>query len=123
MGENDIPKLHVTATPGLALFEGGDLLELARTWKNQKEVNVAGIHFIQEDSAAEIATAIDDWLLGDEFLGSLEVDPALLTTTSTSKTGGSDAGTGGSVSSGAPVSTGGRFLVALRCYVVESPSL
>jgi len=60
MGENDIPKLFVNAEPGFLL--AGRPREIARTWKNQKEVTVPGLHFIQEDSPDEIARAIDDWL-------------------------------------------------------------
>ena len=65
MGENDIPKLLISATPGLLLIN--DSLDLARTWKNQQEVTVDGLHFIQEDSPAEIASAIDEWLESDVF--------------------------------------------------------
>lgn len=63
MGENEIPKLMISATPGVLLADSS--LELARGWKNQKEVGVAGLHYLQEDSAAEIATAIDEWLTSD----------------------------------------------------------
>lgn len=68
MGENDIPKLLIVANPGVLLV--GDALELARTWKNQQEATVAGLHFMQEDSPDEIGLAIDDWLESDAFLGS-----------------------------------------------------
>ncbi|MYE85180.1 MAG: haloalkane dehalogenase, partial [Gammaproteobacteria bacterium] len=33
-----------------------------RAWPNQTEVTVKGSHFIQEDSPAEIAAALADWL-------------------------------------------------------------
>jgi haloalkane dehalogenase len=36
--------------------------ELCRTWPNQREVSVAGIHFIQEDSPGHIAAALKLWL-------------------------------------------------------------
>ena len=36
--------------------------EFARTWPNQREVTVAGLHFIQEDSAADIVAALQAWL-------------------------------------------------------------
>ena len=36
--------------------------EFARTWKNQTEVTVKGLHFIQEDSPKEISSALKDWL-------------------------------------------------------------
>ena len=60
LGVNNIPKLLVNAIPGLLLT--GRPLEYARTFKNQTEVTVPGLHFIQEDSPKEIATAIDNWL-------------------------------------------------------------
>lgn len=56
----NIPKLLVSAEPGFLLV--GDYLDYARTFPNQKEVTVTGVHFIQEDSPVEIANAIDDWL-------------------------------------------------------------
>ena len=56
------PKLFVDADPGFLLT--GPLREFARTWANQTEVTVAGSHFVQEDSGAEIGAAIADWLRG-----------------------------------------------------------
>jgi haloalkane dehalogenase len=55
-------KLLVNAKPGAILR--GDLLERVRRWPNQREVEVAGIHFIQEDSPDEIGRAISEWLGG-----------------------------------------------------------
>ena len=40
----------------------GKQREFCRKWKNQTEVTVEGIHFIQEDSPHEIGTAIQEWL-------------------------------------------------------------
>ena len=57
-----VPKLFVNADPGAILT--GPQRELCRGWPNQTEVTVAGIHFIQEDSGAEIGAAIADWYLG-----------------------------------------------------------
>lgn len=57
---SDIPKLFVNADPG-AILVGGQR-EFCRTWPNQTEVTVPGIHFIQEDSPDEIGIAIVDWL-------------------------------------------------------------
>jgi haloalkane dehalogenase len=59
MAENDIPKLFVNADPGAILV--GDQREFCRSWRNQTEVTVAGSHFIQEDSGAEIGRAIAAW--------------------------------------------------------------
>ena len=55
-----IPKLLIVGEPGVILT--GDTLEFARTWPNQTEISVPGLHFLQEDSPQEIATAIDDWM-------------------------------------------------------------
>lgn len=56
---SDVPKLLVVAEPGAILR--GRQLELARSWPNQTEVTVPGIHFVQEDSGPAIGTAIADW--------------------------------------------------------------
>ena len=63
--ESTVPKLFVNADPGSILV--GPQREFCRTFKNQTEVTVSGLHFIQEDSPAEIAAAIGGWLekLGD----------------------------------------------------------
>jgi haloalkane dehalogenase len=57
---SDLPKLFVNADPGSILT--GPQREFCRTWPNQQEVTVAGIHFIQEDSPDEIGAAIRTWL-------------------------------------------------------------
>ena len=57
-----IPKLFVNAKPGAILV--GGMREFCRQWPNQSEVTVAGSHFIQEDSPAEIGTAIAQWRAG-----------------------------------------------------------
>jgi len=53
---SDIPKLLVSAEPGSMLV--GRTLEFARTWPNQEEITVPGIHYLQEDAADEIGSAI-----------------------------------------------------------------
>ena len=60
LSECDIPKLFINAEPGAILT--GAQREFCRNFPNQTEVTVAGSHFIQEDSPAEIAAAIDAWL-------------------------------------------------------------
>jgi haloalkane dehalogenase len=60
MASNDLPKLFVNAEPGAILT--GPQREFCRSWKNQTEVTVPGIHFIQEDSPDAIGRAIADWL-------------------------------------------------------------
>ncbi len=56
----EVPKLFINAEPG-ALVTGA-IREFCRAWPNQTEVTVKGSHFIQEDSPAEIAAALADWL-------------------------------------------------------------
>ena len=53
------PKLFINADPGAILT--GAQREFCRSWPNQREVTVKGIHFIQEDSPHEIGAAIRDW--------------------------------------------------------------
>ena len=60
MATNDLPKLFVNAEPGAILI--GGVREFCRTWPNQTEVTVKGIHFIQEDSGPEIGQAIANWM-------------------------------------------------------------
>ncbi len=55
-----IAKLFVNAEPGAILT--GPQRDFARTWDNQTEVTVPGIHFIQEDSPHAIGEAIAAWL-------------------------------------------------------------
>ena len=56
MNENDVPKLFVNADPGSILI--GPQREYCRAWKNQTEITVPGLHFIQEDSPNEIGAAL-----------------------------------------------------------------
>ena len=55
-----LPKLFINAIPGSILT--GKAREFCRTWPNQREVTVAGTHFIQEDSPNEIGSAVAEWL-------------------------------------------------------------
>ncbi len=56
---SDVPKLLISAKPGAIL--NGDQLAFARSWPNQREVTVDGVHFVQEDSPHEIGEAIAEW--------------------------------------------------------------
>jgi haloalkane dehalogenase len=58
--QSAIPKLFINAEPGSILV--GAQREFCRTWPNQKEVTVKGLHFIQEDSPDEIGHALIDWI-------------------------------------------------------------
>ena len=57
---SNIPKLFINAEPGAILV--GKQREFCRSWPNQDEITVPGIHFIQEDSPQEIGNAIANWL-------------------------------------------------------------
>lgn len=57
---SELPKLFIAAEPG-ALLVGRDR-EFCRAWPNQREVTVKGIHYIQEDSPAEIGAALRDFV-------------------------------------------------------------
>jgi haloalkane dehalogenase len=60
--QSPIPKLFINADPGSILV--GAQREFCRTWPNQKEVTVKGLHFIQEDSPGDIGHAISGWVAG-----------------------------------------------------------
>ena len=55
----ELPKLFINAEPGSILT--GPQRDYCRTWPNQTEVTVPGLHFIQEDSPDEIGQAIRHW--------------------------------------------------------------
>jgi haloalkane dehalogenase len=57
--KSNVPKLFVNAEPGAILV--GPQREFCRTWPNQIEVTVQGIHFIQEDSPDEIGRTVAGW--------------------------------------------------------------
>jgi haloalkane dehalogenase len=60
--QTETPKLFVNALPGAILT--GPQRQFCRRFRNQTEVTVPGIHFIQEDSPHEIGVAIADWRRG-----------------------------------------------------------
>ncbi|MDC0189136.1 haloalkane dehalogenase [Gammaproteobacteria bacterium] len=59
MKTNNISKLFINAEPGA--ITTGKIRDFCRSWKNQTEVTVKGIHFIQEDSPDEIGKALSKW--------------------------------------------------------------
>ncbi len=59
LAASDVPKLFVNAEPGAIL--AGEVREFCRSWPNQQEVSVKGIHFVQEDSPHEIGEAVASW--------------------------------------------------------------
>lgn len=56
LAQSSLPKLFINAEPGALLR--GRLRDFVRSWPNQTEVTVRGIHTIQEDSPDEIGAAI-----------------------------------------------------------------
>jgi haloalkane dehalogenase len=67
MQRSEIPKLFINAEPGSVIV--GQAREFCRTWRNQREVTVEGLHFIQEDSPDEIGAAIGEFLIGQKLRG------------------------------------------------------
>jgi haloalkane dehalogenase len=55
-----IPKLFIDVEPGLAMTDRER--SFARTFPNQTEVTVKGLHFAQEDSPDEIGNAIAEFV-------------------------------------------------------------
>jgi haloalkane dehalogenase len=60
LAKSSIPKLFINADPGSILV--GRQREVCRTWPNQTEITVKGLHFIQEDSPDEIGRAVADFV-------------------------------------------------------------
>ena len=60
LSQSELPKLFINADPGSILI--GAQREFCRSWPNQTEVTVKGLHFIQEDSPDEIGQAIADFV-------------------------------------------------------------
>jgi haloalkane dehalogenase len=62
LAESDTPKLFINADPGSILI--GRQRDFCRSWPNQQEVTVPGVHFIQEDSGEAIGRAVAAFLRG-----------------------------------------------------------
>ena len=62
LASSQVAKLFVNADPGSILT--GRQREFCRSWPNQSEVTVPGIHFVQEDSGDQIGRAVAEWLDG-----------------------------------------------------------
>jgi haloalkane dehalogenase len=56
LAHSQVPKLYFQTAPGA--LDHGRQREFCRTWPNQTEVAVKGIHFVQEDSPTEIGAAV-----------------------------------------------------------------
>ena len=53
--------LFIKGEPG-AILSTGPMVDFCRGWPRQKEVTVAGIHYLQEDSPDAIGAAVAEWL-------------------------------------------------------------
>lgn len=56
LAQSALPKLFVNAEPGALLT--GRAREFCRSWPNQREVTVPGIHYVQEDAPDQIGEAL-----------------------------------------------------------------
>jgi len=60
LAKSDVPKLFINAEPGAIINDR--VRAHVRTWPNQIETTVAGIHYIQEDSPNQIGTTVADFV-------------------------------------------------------------
>lgn len=60
LAQSPLPKLFVSAEPGALLT--GRAREFCRSWPNQREVTVPGIHYVQEDAPAQIGQALREFV-------------------------------------------------------------
>src|SRR6266511_1378016 len=58
LAASPVPKLFITADPGTI---SADERAFCRSWPNQAEVTVPGLHFLQEDSPGQIGQALARW--------------------------------------------------------------
>jgi haloalkane dehalogenase len=59
LARTPIPKLFINGEPGGNLM--GSQREYCRTWPNQTEITVAGIHMLPEDAPDQIGAALAQW--------------------------------------------------------------
>jgi haloalkane dehalogenase len=62
LADSALPKLFINAEPGSILV--GRQREVCRAWRNQTEITVAGVHFIQEDGPDAIGEAVAGFARG-----------------------------------------------------------
>jgi haloalkane dehalogenase len=69
LAQSSVPKLFVAGDPGAILSVGGAGRAFCAAWPNQRQITVAGRHFLQEDAPHEIGRALRDFIVsirGDE---------------------------------------------------------
>jgi len=59
MAASPLPKLFIHCEPGAVLK--GKILDHVRTFPNQREVTVAGLHYVHEDKPDDIGRALAEW--------------------------------------------------------------
>jgi len=59
LATSDIPKLYFRAEPGT---HSPRMIERIRSWPNQRELAVKGVHYSQEDSPDDIGAGLAAWL-------------------------------------------------------------
>jgi haloalkane dehalogenase len=62
LSTSEVPKLFFDAKPGAILR--GKARDFCRSWPNQQEIEIKGIHFVQEDSSEKIGRGVAEWLRG-----------------------------------------------------------
>ena len=60
LAQSPTPKLFINAEPGA--LTTGRARAFCRSWPNQREVSVPGIHYVQEDAPAQIGQALHDFI-------------------------------------------------------------
>ena len=61
--DEEIPKLFIQGTPG-AILADESLLEFVRSFPNQQEVGVYGVHHLQDTAPDAIGRALAEWIPG-----------------------------------------------------------
>ncbi len=62
LAESPVPKLYIHVEPESVMK--GHILHHVRTFPNQAEVTVQGLHYVQEDSPHQIGAALASWYRG-----------------------------------------------------------
>jgi haloalkane dehalogenase len=60
LSASEIPKLFIAGAPGAIIKDS--VKDFCRGLRNQREITVKGIHFLQEDSPHEIGTALQEFV-------------------------------------------------------------
>ncbi|MCK5771159.1 haloalkane dehalogenase [Algiphilus sp.] len=60
LAASQVPKLFINADPGAIVT--GEARSFCRSWPNQEEITVPGVHFVQEDAPDTIGEAIAQWI-------------------------------------------------------------